>query len=414
MWAMPQIRRKLVRKGIKFENGFVSNSFCCPSRASILTGQYSHNTGVYTNYLPFGGFDAFDDDSTVATWLDDAGYRTALMGKYFNQYNDAYYVPPGWDEWNVFSNRAGNGGGFYNYELSINGEVKRYGQRPRDYSTDVLARRATRFVRDSKRPFFLHFSPFAPHNDIPADRHYGMYERERPPVRPSFDEKDVSDKPAWVQALPRIKKYFPRQRTMETLLAVDDAVAKLMRVLRKQGELENTFIVFTSDNGKGWGEHRWNDKSDPYRGSTQVPFVVRYDRWLQESYVDDEHLVLNMDLTPTFADLAKTDVPIDADGRSLRPLFKSVSPKWRNDFLLEHLEDKREIPSYCGVRSLEWLYVAYATGEEELYDLVKDPYELENLADSPNHTLTKSDLRARTEQLCSPVPPGYEFPTGPL
>ena len=414
LWTMPQIRRKLVREGVKFENGFVSNSLCCPSRATILTGQYSHNTGVYTNYLPFGGFDVFDDDSTVATWLDDVGYRTALIGKYFNQYKDPRYVPPGWDKWNVFSDRPGNGGGFYNYKLSINGREKRYGHRPRDYSTDVLARRALRFVRESNRPFFLHFSPFAPHNDVPADRHIGMFEHEKPKARPSYAEKDVSDKPAWVQELRRKKRYFPRLQTLETLVAVDEAVGKLVRLLRKQGELKNTFIVFMSDNGKGWGEHRWNDKSDPYRGSAQVPFVVRYDRWLQKNFVDDEHLVLNLDLAPTFANLARTDVPMGTDGRSLRPLLRSDSPNWRSDFLLEHLEDKREVPSYCGVRSLEWLYVAYATGEEELYDLFADPFELENLADDPSYALDKADLRARTEQLCDPVPPGYEFPAGPL
>ena len=131
LWTMPSVRRMLARKGVRFKNGFVSNSLCCPSRASILTGQYSHNTGVYTNYLPFGGFDAFNDKSTVATWLNKAGYRTALMGKYFNQYKNAQYVPPGWDIWNAFSDRPGNGGGFYRYELSINGSPKEFGHAER-------------------------------------------------------------------------------------------------------------------------------------------------------------------------------------------------------------------------------------------------------------------------------------------
>ena len=414
LWTMPRTRRLLVRKGVKFQNGFVSNSLCCPSRASTLTGQYSHSTGVYTNYMPFGGFRAFKDKSTVATWLNRAGYRTALIGKYFNQYKNYRYVAPGWDEWHVFSSRPGNGGGFYSYKLSVNGEEKGFGHRPRHYSTDVLARRALRFVRSSDKPFFLNFTPFAPHGDVPAPRHEGMFENKNPPIRPSYDEEDVSDKPEWVRELRKIGDVHLRLRNLETLVAVDEAIGKLVRLLRKQGELRNTFIVFTSDNGKGWGEHRWSDKSDPYRGSTQVPFVVRYDRWVQGNRVDAKHLVLNMDLAPTFADLANVGLPIDADGRSLEPVLRRNARNWREDFLLEHLEDKRDVPSYCGIRSLKWLYVAYDTGEEELYNLTKDPYELENLANNLDHASTVSNLRDRVKKLCSPAPPGYEFPSGPL
>lgn len=409
LWAMPNVRRKLVRKGTKFENGYVSNSLCCPSRTSILTGQYSHGTGVYTNHLPNGGFRKFEDESTVATWLDDAGYRTGLIGKYLNSYNRPRYVAPGWDEWRVFSSDEGQGGAFYDYELSINGQTKEYGHEAEDYSTDVLAKSAARFIRSSDEPFFLFYSPFAPHGNTPAPRHLRTLDGKNSVPTPSWNEQDVSDKPLWVRQRPLIKKFNRRIRFYETLLAVDEAVAKFIRIIKRSGEMDDTFFVFMSDNGKGWGEHRWGDKSDPYRGSTNVPFVVRYDSSGELGVVDSSHLVLNLDLAPTFSDLAGADAP-DVEGRSLMPLFGAGSVNWREDFLLEHLAEARGIPSYCGVRTLEWLYVAYETGEEELYNLVLDPYELENRAEDPTLALTLNDFQERVQELCSPPPPGYAFP----
>ena len=408
LWAMPNVRRRLAKKGTNFEKGFVSNSLCCPSRTSILTGQYSHSTGVYTNYLPHGGFKKFEDDSTVATWLQNAGYRTGLIGKYLNGYKKPKYVPPGWDEWQAFSSHRSAGGEFYDYQLSINGDPEEYGHEPEDYSTDVLARSAARFIRSSEEPFFLYFSPSAPHGNTPAPRHLGALGGKNLVPTPSWNEEDVSDKPQWVQERPLIKKFNPRLRFYETLLAVDEAVAKFMRVLNKSRERDNTLFVFTSDNGKGWGEHRWGDKSDPYRGSTNVPFVVRYDPLRANGVVDSSHLVLNLDLAPTFSDLAGADAP-GVEGRSLLPLFEADPPNWRKAFLLEHLRDGRNIPSYCGVRTLEWLYVAYETGEEELYNLSLDPYELENRAGDLTLTLTRDVFRDRVQRLCSPPPPGYAF-----
>lgn len=409
LWAMPNVRRRLVKKGTKFENGYVSNSLCCPSRTSILTGQYSHSTGVYTNSLPDGGFGKFSDASTVATWLHEAGYRTGLIGKYLNGYNNPEYVAPGWDEWRVFANPDDQGGEFYDYQLSINGDTKEYGHEPEDYSTDVLAKSAARFIRSSEEPFFLYFSPFAPHGNIPAPRHLGTLAGKNSVPTPSWNEEDVSDKPLWVQERPLVKKFNRRLRFYETLIAVDEAVAKFMRILNRSGERDDTFFVFTSDNGKGWGEHRWGDKSDPYRGSTNVPYIVRYDPAGVDGVVDSSHLVLNLDLAPTFSDLAGADAP-NVEGRSLLPLFEDDSSNWREDFLLEHLRDWRDIPSYCGVRTLEWLYVAYETGEEELYNLELDPYELENRADDLTLTTTRDEFRARVQELCSPPPPGYAFP----
>ena len=411
MWAMPRVRRVLARRGVWFRKGFVSNSLCCPSRASILTGRYSHGTGVYTNSPPQGGYQAFEDGSTVATWLDDAGYRTALMGKYFNGYSDAGYVPPGWDKWNAFVDDNGEGGRFFDYKLSVDGRVKRFGHAPNDYSTDVLARKSRRFIRRSKRPFLLYFAPFAPHGDIPAPRHRDAFEDVRLDPTPSYNEKNVGDKPEWVRHLDRLDRFGPRPNVLETLIAVDEAIASMTRLLRRTGELKRTFIVFTSDHGRGWGEHRWRDKSDPYRGSTRVPYIIRYDRLIERHRLD-RHLVLNLDLAPTIAKLAGVEAP-GAEGKNLARLLRSRRARWRRDFLLEHLEDKRGIPSYCGVRTKHKLYVAYATGEEELYALPKDPYELRNRAYDLSFDRALQRLRARVRQLCSPPPPGFVFPGPP-
>jgi arylsulfatase A-like enzyme len=409
LWVMPQVRRRLGRQGIIFENGFVTNSLCCPSRATILTGQHSHTTGVWTNGPPNGGFEGFEDGSTVATWLDSAGYRTGYMGKYFNGYDEARYIPPGWDEWRAFASNAGNGGALYRYDLSNNGSRVRYGSEPRDYSTDVLAKEAVRFIRTSKNPFFLYFAPFAPHgkSPAPAPRHLGEAADIEVESPPGYNERNVKDKPDWVQRIGR-DEFETRGDEVGTLLAVDDAVGSMIDSLIELGELHRTLIVFTSDNGRAWGEHRLRDKRDPYDPSIRVPYVVRYDRAIR-SGIRDRHLVLNLDLAPTIADVAGVEAP-DAEGRSLLPLLGSRSAPWRMDFLIEHLQWREGIPSYCGVRSHRYLYVAYETGEEELYDLAADPYQLHNRAGDPALASAITRRRTRLKQLCDPPPPGYVFP----
>ncbi|MDQ4143921.1 MAG: sulfatase [Actinomycetota bacterium] len=411
MWAMPRVRRKIAHRGIRFRQGYVSNSLCCPSRASILTGRYSHSTGVYTNSPPHGGFAAFEDDSTIATWLDEAGYRTALVGKYFNGYADAEYIPPGWNVWNAFTGKRGNGGAFYHYALSVNGERRTFRSKPRDYSTDVLAKKALRFIETSDNPFFLYFAPYAPHGMQAAPRHQGMFEGLQIEHSPSYNEKNVSDKPRWVRKLDFVSDTGRWARVLETLLAVDEAAGRMVRTLREQGELDNTFIAFLSDHGRGRGEHRWLEKSDPYRGSTQIPYIVRYDRLIQNPRKDG-HLLLNLDIAPTIARLAGVPSP-GAEGASFVPLLQSPEASWRGDFLLEHLEDKRGVPSYCGVRTENHLYVAYDTDEEELYDLNKDPYELKNVAEDDAYRPHLDYLRRRVRELCSPPPPGYTFSSLP-
>ena len=413
MWAMPTVESQIVAKGIDFTKAYVSNPLCCPSRSTILTGEYSHTTGVYTNIAdqPYGGFPAFHDRSTVATWLHAAGYRTGLIGKYLNGYSGTY-VPPGWDRWFV----TWEEGAYYNYEANANGRVLSYGSKPGDYGTQVLGNKAADFIRttDPGQPLFLYFAPHAPHDPAipaPADRHaFSNLPRWRPP---SYSEADVSDKPAYVRAHAPVppakaeKIQRTRQREYRCLLSIDRQVRKIIDALASTGRLSNTMIVFMSDNGYLWGEHRWYAKQVPYEEAMRVPVVIRDDALIDAPRSDD-HLVVNIDLAPTFAALAGVKAP-NADGRSLLPLLTSTDLPWRHDFLMEllNLNDDPGAPTYCGVHTDRYVYVDYKTGEEELYDLARDPYELRNQARSAAYHPVLSKLRSRLKELCRPAPPGF-------
>lgn len=410
--VMPIVQRELVGQGVTFTNAFVSNPLCCPSRASILTGDYSHTTGVYRQIPPFGRFEAFDDGSTLATWLDGAGYDTALVGKYIDGYQHAGltgYIPPGWDRWVGFIHA-----GYQDYQLSIDGAVQAFGEAPGEYSTDVLAGEAVRFIRGAQGPLFLYFAPEAPHAPaIPAVQDRLAFTGGPVPMAPSFDEADVSDKPAYVRDLPRITDARRAEVTAfaldqdRTLLAVDRAIAQILDALRATDRLRDTLIVFTSDNGILYGEHRWTKKEVPYEESIRVPMVVRFDPIGVTK--TDAHLVANIDIAATVAALAGVATP-SLDGRSLLPLLgpPGAHPSWRKDLLLEHMEGTNPVPTYCGVRAVHTVYIRYATGEEELYDLEADPFELSNLATDPSAAGLLSSMRAQLDVLCDPPPPGFD------
>lgn len=412
---MPLLQRAIVDKGVTFSNAFVVNSLCCPSRATLLTGRYSHGTGIYKNEPPDGGFQEFDDASTLATWLDSAGYRTALLGKYFNHFSGPY-VPPGWDRWAVFADDAPPGGSYYDYTLSVDGSLIDFGSEERDYSTDVLGRRAAKFIQGTPQddPLFLLFSSYAPHSlPVVAVRHRGTLEDLAPLRPPNHDERNVSDKPAYIRALPRLSAQREarldtiRLQEYRSLLAVDDAIDRIVGALRSTDRLSNTFILFTSDNGLSKGEHRWQFKLLPYEENIRVPFVVRYDPMTAPG-TQRAQIVGNIDVASTIVDLAGTSAP-SADGRSLLPLIADDSIAWRSDLLVEHVEYRvrnPDAPTYCAVRSEATLFVRYATGEEELYDLVDDPYQLRNRAGAAAWQDELTEMRERTRTLCSPLPPG--------
>lgn len=420
---MPAVMQRLVGEGVKFTNSFVTTSVCCPSRASFLTGQYAHNTGIHGNRPPEGGATLFNSSSTLATWLHGVGYTTGLIGKYMNS-NDLYApaIPAGWDTWRTFVEDTDL---YYNYTLNENGIFVSYGSTTADYSTDVLRNMALEYInKNAQRPFFLLFTPFAPHEGPPrtaqpAPRHKGMFANIPLWRPPNYNEADVSDKPLWVQAVAASPYNTPEQLAiydqlrkdqLETLLAVDEAIGAILDIIKTLDLTNDTVVIFTSDNGYMWGEHWWWLKEAVYEESMRIPLVIRYPR-IVTSAREESGLVANIDLAPTLAELAGVTIPPETDGVSIVNILKGVASSVRNDFLIEHWIGLFNIvPPYTSVRTSDWKYVKIDGKNffgpytfEELYNFTVDPYELNNLLiTDPQNSLVQqkaSELRARLEQL---------------
>jgi N-acetylglucosamine-6-sulfatase len=432
---MPEINSLLRDEGAYFENAFISHPICCPSRSTILTGLYDHNHNVISNKPPDGGFQKFlsegHEEDSIAVRLQEGGYRTGFFGKYLNGYpgDDPLHVPPGWDDWYGKL----NGQKLYDYSLNENGEEVSYGSELEDFFTDVLSSKATDFVRSAApedQPFFAYVAPTAPHGPAtPAERHKGALADEEAPRPPSYNEEDVSDKPSWIRDSPSLSEQDLSQidnryqRRLESMLAVDEMVGSLADELEAAGELENTYIFFTSDNGFEQGEHRIKGGKDrSYEESARVPFFVRGPGVAPASEV--EELAVNTDFAPTFADLAGVEFP--ADGRSLAPVLRGEEATWRSAVLLERLpaqasdeeasgkskgKDKSKgkgkgkaktgaggSPAFTAIRTEDYKYVEYENGDVELYDLEADPYELESLHKTADPALVEI-LKVRLEAL---------------
>ncbi|MGV0102529.1 sulfatase [Nostoc sp. DSM 114160] len=454
----PNIKSLLIDQGVTFPNFFVNVSLCCPSRTNILRGQYAHNTGILTNSRPDGGFQkAYSqglEKETIATSLQANGYQTALIGKYLNGYPDTApsdtYIPPGWTEWyspmekgkkKNDQKKYGNPYSQFNYTLNKNGQLVKYGDNPKDYGTDVYTGFAIDFIQRSAKngkPFFVYLAPFNIHGPYtPAPRYKNLFPDVQAPRVDNFNEANVSTKPQFIQDLPQLnqtqideidKSYRLRLRSLQS---VDDTIDKLVDTLKANGQLNNTYIIFTSDNGYKQGIHRASTgKESAYEEDIRLNLVVRgpgipAGKQLQEQ-------VGNIDFFPTFTDMAGVKPPAFVDGRSFLPLLKGTMsnlPKWRSAFLIEHkqnqkrraalenqttllqdrselddqleLEDQSElqslqkggqvpkIPTYQAIRTQDYTYVEYKTGAKELYNIKKDPYQLNNLASTADPTLLK-------------------------
>jgi arylsulfatase A-like enzyme/dienelactone hydrolase len=422
MAFMPKLKALLIDQGVSFSGYFTSFALCCPSRATTLRGQYAHNTQILGNQPPEGGFQKFyalgEESSTIATWLQAAGYQTMLVGKYLNGYPRGVgltYVPPGWSEW--YSAVRGNQYGQYNYTLNENGRLVTYGNKPEDYGTDVYARKTTDFIRrmaKENQPFFVYFSVYAPHSPAtPAPRHQNLFPDATAPRTPNFNEADVSDKPSYIRLrrpltsreISQIDELY--RKRLQSLQAVDDAIEAMIETLQATGQLEKTYIFFTSDNGFHLGNHRlMMGKIAPYEEDIRVPLIVRGPGVPAGKTVN--WLTGNVDLAPTWAELAAAKVPDFLDGRSLVPLLSSAPPSaesWRQAFLLENGSTDRTgqaqtggIPNFRGLRTKDYLYVEYVTGERELYELTKDPQQLQNSHASADPAL-RSRLSVQLEEL---------------
>ena len=428
MAYMPKLQALLAEQGVTFKNSFVDLSLCAPSRASFLTGQASHNTGIKANGpLDKGGWEAFKDKepNALPVWLQKAGYKTALIGKYLNRYgqqstfgawlgwigsilnidfkradvgNPRDWVPPGWDLWYAFT---GTGVRYYDYLINENGTILNFGDQPSDYSTDVLKDRAVRFIKDeaaTAAPFFLLIATKTPHAQgpqaIPSPQYKEAFKDVPLPAGPAFNEEDIRRKAVKAprihgESRDELEKSYRAE--LKSLQSVDDLVEAVVAALKTAGKLDNTVIIYTSDNGFLFGEHRLIGKSAAYEESIKVPLVLRGPGI--PANATREQLVNNLDVVATILDLAGATPGVAADGRSLAPLLADDDAPWRGALLIESPVDHFESAKhrYTGVRTATRKYVKYDDGFEELFDLAADPHELSNEAGNPSY---QSDLAA--------------------
>jgi len=416
---MPKTRKLLGRAGVTFPNALSPHPLCCPARGAILTGQYAQNNGVKSNQGRFA-FRALRTHRTLPVWLDRAGYRTAFTGKYLNGFGTHGRSQPGWDWFDPTII------GQYNYELY---QMYRNGQ-PRYYNglnnVDYVNNEAVRLVHKwapDRRPFFIWASHVGPHGRLdpangirstaeprPPTRYRHKFKHTKPPSMRSraFNERDISDKTRWLQrkrpeplAVGHIKRVF--RARIQTLQGVDQGVARIMKALRRTGESDNTYVVFTSDNGFLLGEHRLLTKNLPYWPSIRVPLLVRGPGVPHGKQRNG--LATLIDLAPTIADLAGARPNLKVDGASLMPTIRRNRPL-RGTVLIQagpqQPEDRRHGWWWRGVTTGRYTYAYYlAERFEELYDRRLDPAETRNLADDPRYERTLSALRQRTRALVS-------------
>ena len=427
MSVMPRTQQLIGDQGTTFTRSFVNFSLCCPSRATLFTGQYAHNHRVIGNAPPGGGYYKLDRSNWLPLWLQRAGYRTIHVGKFLNGYGsqDAAEVPPGWSDWHATVDPTTYR--YYNYTVNENGTLRTYGseEEAQFYSTDFLTRRANELIRGAapdRKPFFLSLAYLAPHSGMPrepddlpneatpavAPRHRNAFAASPLPLPASFNEADVSDKPRLIRDRPligparmaRIQEDY--QQRLESLLAVDEGVASVVRTLRAVGELDETLLLFTSDNGFFQGEHRvGGGKVLLYEPSIAVPLLMRGPGVPRGAM--RHQLVTNADLAPTLVDAAGAQPGRVLDGRSLLGLLEDPTMEPGRELLVEGARDNSGALEFTGLRNYRFAYIEHASGEQELYDLVRDPHQLQSLHAAPAYATTVARLSLRLAALRSCV-----------
>jgi arylsulfatase A-like enzyme len=418
---MPTLQA-LQHRGMTFSNYTVTDSLCCPSRASIFTGQFPHNTGVLSNIAPSGGYAAFqahgDQRRTFPVSLAGAGYRTGFFGKYLNGYSPVNHPrkPPGWSDWAAVD---GHGYRAYGYNMSVNGKIVHHGYRPRDYLTSVLDRMSQRFIRSAAAggtPFALEVATFSPHKPYvaaPADQ--DKFQTLRQPRTPAFNTHPANA-PRWLAARPLLSaKQIARgqqifRARVRCVQSVDRLLAHLQTTLQDVKQLANTIFVFSSDNGFHISEYGLTaGKLTAFDTDVNVPLVVAGPGVAPGSVSSVP--VENIDLAPTFEELAGAKIPSTVDGQSAVALLHGQSVPWRSVAAVEHVAVKQRagdpdrqpksagnLPTYRALRSTTFTYVEYATGQREYYDRLADPYQIRNIYRSvPHRTIT--DLHRQLAEL---------------
>ena len=394
------------RVGTRFSNAHNSNPVCGPSRASILTGQLSHTTRIWGNRPPAGGYQLFDDHDTLPTRLGEVGYTSGHFGKYMNGYNDddAGHVPPGWNRWWAITAR---GRDYFGYNVSDDGALRGYGHEPTDYLTDVINHLACSFISKAPEPFFAYITPVAPHRDsVAAPRHSNVLQME-PYEPPSLNEENVTDKPPWVR---QRKKLTPdklreqkriRLQMRRCLLSLDDLVEDVMTSLSSRGILARTIVIFCSDNGYLFGEHRIIGKEVPYREATRMPLAIRWPSAI--SGPNTHALISNVDFAPTLLQAAGADTS-GLDGRRLQPMLAGGAGQ--KEIYVEH-HQHGSVPAWAQVLWPDWSYTWYGSRGEELYNMNADPFQLRNVAETKRDLVMKmrDDLR---ELMNGKPPPGMD------
>ena len=370
-----------------FTNSFVTNPLCCPSRTTVLSGKYSHTTGVWMNDGPYGGFSAFDDKHTIAVDFQNQGYRTAMVGKYLNGYHAGKmkYVPPGWTKW-----FADNTGAYYNWGVTTNNHLLHFGDRPKDYSTRVLKDEAVDFVTKNTAPFFLYFSLNAPHGPaIPDPRDVGRFKHET-------DFIFQQDR-GWSSSM------------LESAYGVDRAVGQLLEVLPP-----NTIVLYMSDNGYMWHEQESNrgtmsGKVWPYNASIRVPMIFSSLNGSISPVAGVDDIVSNVDLRTTLLHAAGL-VPLTSQ-EGINWMSPNYTP--RDYLLIEHYQ-KDWNATYCGIRTVDYMYARFHntddTYPEELFaeNPVSGVDEATNLVSTA--TALRDTMFAQAQKECDPAPPGYTWP----
>jgi N-acetylglucosamine-6-sulfatase len=464
--SMPSVRELIADEGVTFERAYVSYPLCCPSRASLLTGLYAHNHDVQGNSAPRGGWAKFQESgeqNALPVRLQDAGYRTGLAGKYMNGYlrdrPETPAKPPGWDFWSAKTSEGNFLDFYYNFNLASSVDqsdpmaYEEYGFAPGDYMTDVVGAKALQFLeghQEDTGPFMLAFWPGGPHFPFePAPRHWGLEGGHKLEPLAGSNEQDISDKPAWLRKVTRkISKASlrriagERRRRLEQLMSVDEAVGSLIAELERTGELDNTYVVFTSDNGYFRGEHRIpSGKFLSYEPSARVPLIIR-GPGLPAGEMSRE-LVSLVDVPQTILEIATGSIDPAADGRSLLPYASDPDSRSTRPLVIEgfsggsiddgdasvsgsegnpaagligvgDLEQEPasptadryqkagtraqitwRAPGYLTVRTGRYAFTSYSNGELELYDMKRDPAQLQNVAANRRYIYVKrwlSDL----------------------